>query len=255
MIISRILGFEQTFCTLADATRLVLNREAGEESRYICVSNTYQIVLGLECAEFAKVLRQADYSVPDSAVLAWCGKLLGDIPMSLTPFRGYDFLLSILMESEQRGKAVGFYGCTELGIECLVAKVGTSFSSLQVNFAVSPPFRELSDEELVDIARKIDNSNIDVLLVGIGCPKQEKFMFDILGKTSGITMIGVGAAFDFFIGEVAPSPSIVHKLGLEWLYRLIREPKRLFRRYAIYNSKFLIYFGVQVFKKIMKSSK
>ena len=248
---SKILGFEQTFCTLDSATALILKKNSGSESSYFCISNTYQIILGLEDEKYSKVLKRAKHSIPDSAILGFCGKLLGHVPCKLKPFRGYDLLLSLLEASEISGINIGFYGGTEIGIKKLLRKIEINFPNLKVNFAFSPPFRKLYDEEFRDISQKINDANIDLLLVGIGCPKQENFMFDISKSISSTTMVGVGAAFDFFTGDVVPSHTLVHRFGFEWLYRLAREPRRLFKRYAIYNFKFIFYFSGQLFKKII----
>lgn len=247
---SKILGFDQTFCTLEDATDLIIGEGDSKESRYFCISNTYQIVLGLEDPGFAEVINGAKNSIADSAVLGLCGKFLGDLKAPLTPFRGYDLLVSILAVSESRGVKVGFYGGTELGIQKLVDKLKSDFPALQATYAYSPPFRKLSDEELECVVDDINKAQVDVLLVGIGCPKQERFMFDVSERLHGTAMVGIGAAFDFFTGDVEPSPSWVHKSGLEWLYRLLSEPKRLFKRYALYNSKFVFYFSAQLVKRI-----
>jgi N-acetylglucosaminyldiphosphoundecaprenol N-acetyl-beta-D-mannosaminyltransferase len=252
---SKILGFEQTFCTLEDATDLILGEGTSKKSRYFCISNTYQIVLGVEDSDFAEVINGADNSIADSAVLGLCGKFLGDLKAPLTPFRGYDLLLSILAAAESRGVNVGFYGGTELGIQKLVNQLKSDFPALQATYAYSPPFRKLSDEELECVVEDINNAQVDVLLVGIGCPKQERFMFDVSNRVDGAAMVGIGAAFDFYTGDVEPSPSWVHKSGLEWLYRLISEPRRLFKRYALYNSKFVFYFAGQLIKRIYKIGK
>ena len=253
---SKILGFEQTFCTLEDATDLIIGEGDSKESRYFCISNTYQIVLGFENPAFAEVINGAKNSIADSAVLGLCGKFLGDLKAPLTPFRGYDLLVSILAVSESRGVNVGFYGGTELGIQKLVDKLRSDFPNLNAPYAYSPPFRKLSDDELECVIEDINKAQVDVLLVGIGCPKQERFMFDVSsrlhGTHHGTAMVGIGAAFDFFTGDVEPSPSWVHKSGLEWLYRLLSEPRRLFKRYALYNSKFVFYYSGQLLKRIFK---
>jgi len=249
---SKILGFEQTFCTLEDATDLIIGEDDSKESRYFCISNTYQIVLGLEDPAFAEVINGAKNSIADSAVLGLCGKFLGDLKAPLTPFRGYDLLVSILAVSERKGVNVGFYGGTEQGIQKLVAKLKSDFPNLNATYAYSPPFRKLSDDELECVIEDINKAQVDVLLVGIGCPKQEKFMFDVSSRLQGTAMVGIGAAFDFFTGDVEPSPSWVHKSGLEWLYRLLSEPRRLFKRYALYNSKFVFYYSGQLLKRIFK---
>ena len=252
---SNILGFEQTFCSLQDATDLIIGEPGARESRYFCISNTYQIVLGLEDREFADVINGADNSISDSAVLGICGKLLGHLKAPLTPFRGYDLFVNVLETAQGRGVRVGFYGGSESGIQKLVAKLKTDFPSLQAPYAYSPPFRKLSSEELECVIDEINQAQVDVLLVGIGCPKQERFMSDVSRRLPGVAMVGIGAAFDFFTGDVEPSPSWVHKSGLEWLYRLVSEPRRLFKRYALYNSKFLYYFGRQLLKSFFNGSR
>ena len=125
---SNILGFEQTFCSLQDATDLIIGEPGARESRYFCISNTYQIVLGLEDREFADVINGADNSISDSAVLGICGKLLGHLKAPLTPFRGYDLFVNVLETAQSRGVRVGFLRRLRVGYPEAGCQVEDRFS-------------------------------------------------------------------------------------------------------------------------------
>ena len=120
--------------------------------------------------------------------------------------------------------------------------------SLEIAYAYSPPFRPLSVEEDAEITGKINGSGTQILFMGLGCPKQENWMAEHKKRVSCV-MLGVGASFDFYAGNVSESPAWLGKVGLEWLYRLTQEPKRLWRRYLILNPRFIWRAGRQILSR------
>ncbi|MGH2412858.1 MAG: WecB/TagA/CpsF family glycosyltransferase, partial [Microcystaceae cyanobacterium] len=141
------------------------------------------------------------------------------------------------------------YGGTQTMLVKLHHNLAKRFPGLVIAGSYSPPFRSLTLEEEARDRERIQTSGAKVVLVGLGCPKQEQWMARQQGKLPAV-MIGVGAAFSFHSGEVTQAPRWMMELGLEWLYRLATEPKRLWRRYGINNPAFLFLFGLQLLKKL-----
>ena len=144
----------------------------------------------------------------------------------------------ILKISSQEGYRHFFYGSTEKTLLKLSRTIERRYPDVQVAGMYSPPFRSLSKEEDEEIIRKINESEADFVWVGLGAPKQERWMAEHQGKVQGF-MIGVGAAFDYLAGNIERAPMWMQKANLEWLYRLMQEPKRLFKRYFYTNTKFI----------------
>ena len=240
-----ILGTIQTFGPLHMVVREIICHAEGLQAGYFCVSNTHQLVLGKEDQSFCNVQHAAVASFPDSMVLAASAALMGGEVKLKDAFRGYDLFRALLTAAVEHKVSVGFYGGSTATLSVIRGLSKRDFPDLEVAFECSPPFRPLTQPEMHQIVEEIDQSNVGLLFVGIGCPKQEVFMNQAVGMLARTTMIGVGAAFDFYAGAVRPSPNWVHQAGLEWLYRLVSEPRRLGRRYLEYNSKYLLYFAKQ----------
>ena len=246
MVTVEILGSRQSFAPLASVVSVVTNDAVDGRSGYYCVTNTHQVVLGHELPSFREVQEAAAASFSDSTVLALAARFLGGNVGLGWAYRGYDLFVDLLSSAAQHNLRVGFYGGTAERLEQINRKIALRLPELNVSYCYSPPFRPLTPLEFESCVRDISDSGIDLLFVGIGCPKQEMFMHRFSKVKSGPTMIGVGAAFDFYAEVVSPSPPWVHRTGLEWLYRLCSEPRRLWRRYFEYNSKFILYFTKQL---------
>ena len=247
-----ILGSLQSFGSIENVVSKVVCNAQYQSGGFFCVSNTHQVVLGKESQEFRRVQESAHSSFSDSTVLAICGKVLG-YPVSLDwSFRGFDLFEALLAQASNVGIKVGFYGGNEKTLALMVAKTRENYPALDVAWAYSPPFRPLTSDEIQAVVEDINSRELDLVFVGIGCPKQELFMGQISDFVPKTTMIGVGAAFDFYSGAVKPSPSWVHRCGFEWIYRLASEPRRLGRRYLEYNVKFIAYFIHQIFTRSFK---
>ena len=150
----------------------------------------------------------------------------------------------ILKVSVEKGYSHYFYGSTEETLEKLYKVLKHDYQGLQIAGMYSPPFRELSEEEDEAIVNSINETNPDFIWVGLGAPKQERWMSAHQGRVNGF-MIGVGAAFDYFAGNIKRAPQWMQKCNLEWVYRLMQDPKRLFKRYWHTNMSFIrnAYFG------------
>lgn len=151
---------------------------------------------------------------------------------------GPDYLKEVLSISAQEGYRHYFYGSTEETLNRLQLVLKEEYPEVEVAGMYSPPFRALTDEEDREIVKLINMSNADFVWVGLGAPKQEYWMAEHQGKINGF-MVGVGAAFDYLAGNIERAPMWMQKCNLEWLYRLMQEPKRLFKRYFYTNTKFI----------------
>jgi N-acetylglucosaminyldiphosphoundecaprenol N-acetyl-beta-D-mannosaminyltransferase len=134
---------------------------------------------------------------------------------------------------------VGFYGGDADTLKKLVARMQASYPGLNVAYSFSPPFRALTYQENEDICQQIRSSGVRILFIGLGCPKQERWMAAHRGRIPAV-MLGVGAAFDFHSGAVRQAPGWMQVSSLEWLYRFFQEPRRLWKRYVIHNPRFVI---------------
>jgi len=234
-----ILGMEIDQVSPEEAVKTIIDWSSAADSRYICVSNVHQCMETFDHDDFRNVVNSADMVVPDSQVLIWAARFLGcDGPRRV--IRGVDLMKSLCHAAAERNVAVGLYGGTDSSLSLLRSKLSDCYPNLKIAIAIAPPFRDLTAKELCNHAEIIERSGVRLLFVGIGCPKQEKWMAFQSTRIRAV-MIGVGAAFDFIGGVTKPSPAWVHPMGLEWLYRLIREPRRLWKRYFKTNPRFILH--------------
>lgn len=209
---------------------------ARRESRYVCICNVHSVVTAQQDAEFGAVVNQADLATPDGAPVAWALQRFG-FP-GQPRINGPDLMWRYLQEAERLGQGVAFYGGSPETLQRLKQALQRVFPALRLVCLISPPYRALSEEEDRGYTEEINASGAAVVFVGIGCPKQEKWMAEHRGRIRA-TMVGVGAAFDYHAGTVRRAPPWMQRHGLEWLYRLLSEPRRLWKRYLVTNSVFV----------------
>ncbi|MBL0711384.1 MAG: WecB/TagA/CpsF family glycosyltransferase [Colwellia sp.] len=213
---------------------------------YVCVSNVHMCMEVYDSSDFAKIVNSADLIIPDGKPLSWAQKLLGH--SDAEQVRGQDIMNALCASSGEKSLNIGFYGgSSEALLNTVKEKLLVSYSDINITYAFSPPFRSLTEEEDVDVVAAINAANVNVLFVGIGCPKQERWMAEHKDKLNCV-MLGVGAAYDFIAGEKKHAPRWIQKIGMEWLFRLLSEPKRLWRRYFSTNPRFIWHFGKQLLK-------
>lgn len=218
---------------LIDFTKANIKKLSGD---YICVSNVHTTVTSFENKEYQEVQNGGILAIPDGGPLSSIGRKRGAKQMARTT--GPDYLKEILNISVENGYRHYFYGSTQETIKKLKEVLEKTYPGLQIAGMYSPPFRNLSEDENREIIKEINSTSPDFVWVGLGAPKQEIWMSDHQGKINGL-MVGVGAAFDYFAGNIKRAPKWMQKCNLEWMYRLIQDPKRLFKRYLITNSKFI----------------
>lgn len=210
-----------------------------KESRYVCITNVHSVVTATQDTAFGEVVRQADMATPDGAPVAWMLRRLGSSDQAR--INGPDLMWKYCEQASSKRESIFLYGGTPETLEKLKVVLLDRFPSLDIAGAYSPPFRVLSDAEDSDVVDMINASGAGTVWVSLGCPKQEKWMASHRGRISAV-MIGVGAAFDYHAGTIKRAPVWMQRNGLEWLHRLVSEPKRLWRRYLITNTLFI--FGV-----------
>jgi N-acetylglucosaminyldiphosphoundecaprenol N-acetyl-beta-D-mannosaminyltransferase len=223
------------------ADRILAMSEAG--GGMTCVTSVHPVMEAWDDPAFARVLDGADLVTPDGVPLVWALRALG-IPEASRVY-GPDLTPRVCEAAAKRGIPVGFYGGTPRVLETLIARLAETIPGLQIAFAVAPPMSDAPiavDERIVDV---IDDSGAGVLFVGLGCPKQERWMAAYRDSLS-CALVGVGAAFDFLGGAKAQAPRWMQRAGLEWLFRLSREPRRLWRRYTRNNPRFAALMLLQV---------
>ncbi|HBY86817.1 MAG TPA: glycosyltransferase [Colwellia sp.] len=217
---------------------------------YICVSNVHMCMEVYGSPEFAKIVNEADLVIPDGKPLSWAQKLLSH--SDAEQVRGQDIMNALCASSGEKSLNIGFYGgSSDALLDTVKEKLLASYPDINITYAFSPPFRPLSPEEDVEVVNAINAGGVDILFVGIGCPKQEIWMAEHKNKLNCV-MLGVGAAYDFIAGEKKHAPRWVQKIGMEWFFRLCSEPKRLWRRYFSTNPKFIWHFSKQYFKELIK---
>jgi N-acetylglucosaminyldiphosphoundecaprenol N-acetyl-beta-D-mannosaminyltransferase len=217
-------------------------------SCYIIAANVHVVMMGYWHRAYQGILHQAALVTPDGMPLVWAMRLLGVKGQSRV--YGPDLMLAWCARAAQIGSPLFLYGGTDIMLSKLKENLETRFPGLIVAGTYSPPFRALTPTEEAEDIERIRASGAKVVFVGLGCPKQEEWMARQQGKLPAV-MIGVGAAFSFHSGEVSQAPRWMMKVGLEWLYRLYSEPRRLWRRYLLNNPAFLLLFAWQLLQTWM----
>lgn len=232
-----IIGVPISAVNMDDCINNIFEDFDSTRGKYICVSNVHTTVMAHDDPDYLKVQTNSFMSLPDGKPLSVVGKK--QFP-NMERVTGPDLMRRIFEESKTRELHHYFYGNTEENLEKLIAALREKYPWIKVAGYEPSVFRPLSAEEEKSLCKRINDSKADCIWIGLGAPKQEKFCYEIKGKVDGL-MIGVGGAFNVLAGIVPEAPIWMQKMSLEWLYRLIQEPKRLFKRYAVTNTKFIHY--------------
>jgi len=229
-----ILGTEIAVTTMKHTIETLEGEMERLRGQYICVSNVHTTVMAYEDAAYRRVQNGAAIALPDGKPLSLYSRKHG-FPEA-ERVTGPDLMGELF--ARDNGLSHYFYGGTPETIEVLSRKLRATYPNLRIAGMVSPPFRPLTPEEDAEEIRRMNASGADIIWVGLGAPKQENWMYEHRGKVNGV-MIGVGAGFDYHAGTIKRAPSWMQKASLEWLYRLMQDPKRLFGRYLKTNFKYL----------------
>jgi N-acetylglucosaminyldiphosphoundecaprenol N-acetyl-beta-D-mannosaminyltransferase len=220
-----------------DFINAIFDLSEKQSSSYVCFANVHMVIEAYQDKAFNEILNKADLATPDGRPISLAIKLFEKINQERVA--GMDLMPALLAEAEKRGKSVYFYGSTEEVLSKIRAQIHQDFPQLRIAGTYSPPFRTLSEEEDQAIVQQINASNPDLLFVSLGCPKQEKWMAAHTGKINAC-MLGVGQAFLTYTGLEKRLPKWARDWSLEWAYRLYLEPQRLWKRYLVGNSLFLL---------------
>lgn len=232
----KVIGTRLDSVSYATASDRILQWTKVSDSHYVCIANVHMLMEAHDSPKFRDIVNNADLITPDGIPLVWMMRAKGQ--RAQTRVYGPTLMLHVLEAAVRENLAVGFYGSKPEVLNMLVKRMQAKYQGLKVSFLCSPPFRELSQSEDNEIIQKINDSGVQIMFVGLGCPKQEKWMAVHRGKIQAV-MIGVGAAFDFHAGVKAQAPLWMQKVGLEWLFRFATEPRRLWRRYLYHNPRFI----------------
>lgn len=232
-----VLGTPLNITSYQDSTTQIIGWAKKSQSRYICIANVHVLMEAYDTPAFHKAINHADLATPDGMPLVWMLRLKG--VKKQTRVYGPLLMLYVLERAEKEHIPVGFYGSDETTLNKLVSNMRNRFPSLLVTYTFNPPFRKLEDREDTEIIKAIKGSKTRILFVGLGCPKQELWMAEHKEKLSTV-MLGVGAAFDFHAGNKPQAPIWMQTIGMEWLFRLFHEPRRLAKRYLYNNPRFIL---------------
>jgi len=211
---------------------------------YVCVAAVHTVMVCQEDDELLDAVRNASLTVPDGQPLVWAMNALGhDLPSRVY---GPELMARYCERSALTGARMYLYGGRNQGsLVQLALNLRRRFPGVKIVGGYSPPYRDLNADEQEAVIAEINRSKADVVWVGIGAPKQEKWMAAMRDRLDAPVLVGVGAAFDFHAGLIPQAPNWIQSLGLEWAYRLAHEPRRLWRRYARYNPRFVTGFARQ----------
>ncbi len=234
-----VIGVPVTAIDRVDAAERVIANLRARIGGYICFTNVHTAVVARRHRDYARTIDGAYMALADGRPIYWIGRVkrvqgVGHVP-------GPDFMWQMLANPPKKGLRHYLYGGRPEVLERLVSRIQQELPSVALVGWESPPFRNLTDEEKQSVVQRIEASGADIVWVGLGAPKQEFWMSEHAELLRPSLLMGVGAAFDFHAGMLKRAPSWMRSLGLEWLHRLIMEPKRLWRRYLVTNVLFAWY--------------
>lgn len=226
-----------------DAVRRIAAWAEAPESRSVCVAAVNNVIRSRDDPGFRRVMNGADLVTPDGAPLVWALRLLG--VARPTRVVGTSLMWAVCALAAERSIPIGLYGGTPEVLGTLVGRLRDRWPALEIAYRESPPFRALTPQEEAVVRSDIEASGARIVFVGLGAPKQEEWMDRHRGELPAV-MIGVGAAFDFIAGSKRRAPAWVQRAALEWLFRLVQEPRRLWKRYLLGNPRFLALLALQI---------
>ena len=231
-----VLGMRVDATSYEEAARHAVRWAREGRSAYVCVATVHMTMETFDSAAFRRVVNGADLVTPDGRPLVWALRRLG--VKGANQVRGTDLTTHVARLAAREGVPIGLYGGTPELLDTLVGVLEARYPDVRVACRIAPPFRPLTPEEDEAVTREIEASGARILFVGIGCPKQERWMAAHKGRVPAV-MLGVGAAFDFHTGRVPQAPRWMQVAGLEWVFRLMMDPRRLWKRYAKHNPRFV----------------
>jgi len=219
---------------------------------YICVPNAYLTVVANNDNEVLDIINKADFVIPDGMPLVWYSKTFRkSIPARIS---GYDFFYKYCKKMDKYKMSCFLFGGESEDIaKRVIKRIKEDFKNIKIAGYLTPPFLEEFKGAIAEkIISTINKKNPDVVWVGLSAPKQEKWIYDNIGKLDARMLCGVGAVFNFYSGYVKRAPEWIQKIGFEWLFRIFAEPRRLLKKYVVYNTKFIILVFKDVIRRVFK---
>ena len=241
-----ILGVGVSAINLSQATALILEAVRQKRRGYVAVTGVHGVSEAQSDPEFRRILNAAFLNTPDGMPMSWVGRLQGFQDMGRV--YGPDLMLSLCEATQDGSVRHFFYGGAPGVADDLSAALSLRFPGIAVCGTYTPPFRPLNSEEETELFRRLEEVQPDICWVGLSTPKQERWMYAHRGRVDAV-MLGVGAAFDFLAGSKPQAPRWMQNSGLEWLFRLATEPRRLWRRYLGQNPRFAVLALAQVLRE------
>ncbi|SHK18309.1 WecB/TagA/CpsF family glycosyltransferase [Tepidibacter formicigenes] len=233
-----ILGVNINVTNMKETVEIIKDNLDKIKGDYICVSNVHTTVMSYEDENYKAIQNGGFMALPDGKPLSIISKKRGF--KEAERVTGPDLMEEIFKISEENEYRHYFYGSTQETLDTLKRELNKKYPKLNIVGMHSPPFRKLTEEEGKEIVENINKAKPDFIWVGLGAPKQEIWMHEHENKVNGL-MIGVGAGFDYHAGNISRAPKWMQNMSLEWLYRLLQDPKRLMSRYINTNLKFIYY--------------
>ena len=238
-----VLGMRVDATSYEDASQHVVQWAREGRSAYVCVATVHMTMEAFDSSAFQRVVNGADLVTPDGRPLVWALRSLG--VKDATQVRGTDLTTHVVERAARERVPIGLYGGTPELLQLFARTLKSRYPGTRVVCQIAPPFRPLTPEEDKRVTQEIVSSGARIVFVGIGCPRQERWM--VLHKERiPAVMLGVGAAFDFHTGRVRQAPHWMQVAGLEWVFRLLMDPKRLWKRYAKHNPRFVALFLLEL---------
>jgi len=224
-----VLGVRVSATDLETAVDRIEGWILSNTRQYVCVRDVHGIIAAQSDPELIEIHNRAGLVTPDGMPLVWCGRRAG--ARWTRRVYGPELMLSVCESTAQHGFRHFFYGAAPGVPEELARKLQQKIPNIEIVGVHSPPYRELTDDEVVETAAMINATGADIVWVGLSTPKQERWMARFRSRLDAAVLIGVGAAFDIHAGRVRQAPRWIRQSGFEWLFRLCTEPRRLWRRY------------------------
>jgi N-acetylglucosaminyldiphosphoundecaprenol N-acetyl-beta-D-mannosaminyltransferase len=241
-----IISINIDHISFAQSLNMVMQWGLARQRGYVCFANVHMTMEAYHDPNFKQNVDNAGLVLPDGQPIAAAARML--YGKKQERIAGMDFMPAILEKANQHHAKVFLYGSTQQVLDALQQKISTQYKNVQLAGAITPPFRALSNEELAAHINQINQSGAHVVLVSLGCPKQEKWMAAHSAKINAV-LLGVGGAFAVTAGLQKRSPAWMQRSGLEWLHRLLQEPGRLFKRYFVTNTSFLFLLSKELIKQ------
>lgn len=232
-----VLGVEISAITRMQALLEIARWIDEREQHYVCCTGVHGVMESQGAPDLVRIHNESGITVPDGMPMVWASRRAGALQTERV--YGPDLLLDTCAAGAEHGWRMYFYGGKEGVPEQLAARLENRFPGLHVSGCYSPPFRALTEQEVNDEISAINAADPDVVWVGLSTPKQERWMASRVGLIKAPVLVGVGAAFDIHAGLLPQAPLWMRERGLEWCYRLAREPRRLWKRYLYNNPRFV----------------